>query len=436
QADPTRLDVFALVNRGQPKFHELPEPIAHVAAHPRSDLLACVGADHGRIYIVDLDGRSPIRTVGAERVEAAGLVLGRMVGVLAAQARQPLALIQLDGREQETSAAMPATLPLPRTAEPDPAAKSSLYDEDEAVREVATTVTLQGHLAAAPEPTSPAKLTSVPATPSLFRTAQAQAPVAPVRAAAAKPAAPVQSLTERFSSWRDRMRLAQPRSSDPVTPAQIDTRPPWRDEVATWARGVMTGSLERPPGGLGWLAPLATRFELADYLLPGVALLYGAHLAGEMGVAPVELARVLARDWDEALGRGQLAGAMLAVYRDSRVRLAPFAQRMLDELTPTQGQLVGQPGPVALLAACVVVAPADAVLGVIAEATLAAAGGAILAAHPHADPIELALEARAYGAVPMLRVTPHTVERIPHDGPIILVLDDEALADHLELPRL
>jgi hypothetical protein len=36
----------------------------------------------------------------------------------------------------------------------------------------------------------------------------------------------------------------------------------------------------------------------------------------------------------------------------------------------------------------------------------------------------------------MLRVTPHTVERIPHDGPIILVLDDEALADHLELPRL
>jgi hypothetical protein len=198
----------------------------------------------------------------------------------------------------------------------------------------------------------------------------------------------------------------------------------------------MTGSLERPPGGLGWLAPLATRFELADPLLPGVALLYGAHLAGELGVAPVELARVLGRDWDEALGRGQLAGAMLAVYRDSRVRLAPFAQRVLDELPPTQGQLVGSPGPVVLLAACVVVAPADAVLGVIAEATLPAAGGAILAAHAHADPLELALEARAYGAVPMLRVTPHTVERIPHDGPIILVLDDEALADHLELPRL
>jgi len=434
QADPTRLDVFPLVNRGQPKFHELPEPIAHVAAHPRSDLLACVGADHGRIYIVDLDGRSPIRAVGPEGVVAAGLVLGRMIGVLAAQARQPLSLVQLDGREQETAVAMPATLPLPRAAEAEPAAKSSLYEEDE-VREVPTSVTLQGHLAAALESVAPPRLASVPASPSLFRTA-APAQVTPVRAVAAKPVVPAQSLTERFSSWRDRMRLAQPRSTDPVTPAQIDTRQPWRDEIAIWARGVMTGSLERPPGGLGWLAPLATRFELADSLVPGLALLYGAHLAGEPGVAPIELARVLARDWDEALGRGQLAGAMLAVYRDSRVRLAPFAQRVLDELPPTQGQLVGQPGQVVLLAACVVVAPADAALGVIAEATLAAAGGAILAAHAHADPLELALEARAYGAVPMLRVTPQSVERIPHDGPIILVLDDEALADHLELPRL
>src|SRR5204862_3951192 len=33
RAQPQRIDVLALVNRGQPKHHELPEPIAHVAAH-------------------------------------------------------------------------------------------------------------------------------------------------------------------------------------------------------------------------------------------------------------------------------------------------------------------------------------------------------------------------------------------------------------------
>jgi len=51
-------------------------------------------------------------------------------------------------------------------------------------------------------------------------------------------------------------------------------------------------------------------------------------------------------------------------------------------------------------------------------------------------PRDVVLEARAFGAVAMIRVTSSTVDRIPHDGPLILVLDDEGLADHLELPRL
>jgi hypothetical protein len=243
------------------------------------------------------------------------------------------------------------------------------------------------------------------------------------------------------------MRLAQPRATDPVTPAQIDMRPPWRDAVATWARGITTGAVDHlpalirgnpdhKPGPLQWLVPIAARFELADHVLPGLALLYGAHLTGEPGVAPVDLARVLGRDWDEALGRGQLAASSIAVYRDSRVRLATPVQRALDELPPATGVLVGQPGQVVLLSACVVVAAAEQPLGIVAEATLPAAGGAILAALPGSDPRDVALEARAYGAVAMVRVTPATVERIPHDGPVILVLDDEGLADHLELPRL
>jgi len=425
QQDPTRLDVFPLVNRGQPKFHELPEPIAQVASHPRSDLLACVGADHGRLYIVDLDGRSTIRTIGPERidhVDACGLVLGRMVGVLAAQARRPLALIQLDGREHEVSVAMPQTLPLPREHEADPVAKpsSSVYEPDN------TAVTLQSHLAAAlqsvPAATPPPP---APEKPSLFRTSPAAVAPTSVRAAAPKPAAPTVTLTERFASWRDRMRLAQPRSVDPTSLAPVDTRPPWRDELATWARGVITGAIDR--GSIlahPSLEQIVQSFELSPHLYTGVALLYGAHLAGEHGVAPIDLARVLNRNWDEALGAGELASSMVAVFRDSRIRPV------------TTGVLVGQPGFVALLAACIVVAPDDQPLGVVAEATLPAAGGAILAAHPHADPLELVVEARARGAVPMLRATASVVERLPTNVTAIFVIEDEALADQLELPRL
>jgi hypothetical protein len=42
---PRRVDAIPVVQRGQPKSHELPEPIAEVAAHPRSDLIACLGAE-------------------------------------------------------------------------------------------------------------------------------------------------------------------------------------------------------------------------------------------------------------------------------------------------------------------------------------------------------------------------------------------------------
>ena len=111
QHDRKRVDVVPLVNRGQPKTHDVPEPIAEVTAHPRVDLLACVGGDTGRLYIVDLDGRAGMRVVGPpgiDRVESAALVVGRMLGVLAAQANHPIALVSLDGREQLEAAPVSA----------------------------------------------------------------------------------------------------------------------------------------------------------------------------------------------------------------------------------------------------------------------------------------------------------------------------------------
>src|SRR5215813_6142379 len=69
QQEPARIDVIPLVNRGQPKLHELPEPIAAVSSHPRSDLLVCVGGETGRLYVVDLDHRGRLRVIGPEGIE-------------------------------------------------------------------------------------------------------------------------------------------------------------------------------------------------------------------------------------------------------------------------------------------------------------------------------------------------------------------------------
>ncbi|CAN5688877.1 hypothetical protein BH11MYX1_BH11MYX1_19870 [soil metagenome] len=425
QQDPTRLDVFALVNRGQPKFHELPEPIGYVASHPRSDLLACIGADSGRLFGVDLDGKTPLRIIaldGIDRVEAAGLVLGRMTAVLAAQARRPVVLVSLDGREIEASVSVPASLALAvDPLEP----TSSLYGDD--LPELAASVLLQGTpvmepshappvVQLAPEPRAPgaASATSVPRAPM-------------------QSVAPAVSLADRFTSWRAST-TSRAAATRPIE-ATASTASNWRDELATWTRSVLTTTTDRQPPSIAAIELLANRMMVAPQLYAGLALLYGAHLCGEAGVAPVDVARVLARNWDEALGRGQLAHTRVATFRDSRVRLASFAQRALDQLHPATGTIVGTPGPIELLTACVVVASDRRPLGLVAEATLPLAGGAILVADPDVDPVELVLEARAHGAFAMVRAAGIT-DRIPSDTTIIFVAADEAHADQLELPRL
>lgn len=107
---------------------------------------------------------------------------------------------------------------------------------------------------------------------------------------------------------------------------------------------------------------------------------------------------------------------------------------MLDELPPVTGTLVGTPGEVALLGPCVVV-DAGTPLAALAERYLVRVGGAILAAHGEADPGELMVEARARGAVPMLRIAAAEILELGTD-PAVLVIDDEAAAAQLDVPKL
>jgi hypothetical protein len=418
QQDPTRIDVIPLVNRGQPKVHELPEPIAHVAAHPRTDLLACIGADSGRLYVLDLDGRAGMRIVGPERVarvEAAALVVGRNIGVLAAQAKHPVAFVSLDGREQPE----PAPPPVAPPAEPEPPPKKSTLFEPEPVPDIV-----------APEPPKPEPPKPEPEKPrpSLFRPsalAPAAAAAKPAPAAVPKPVGP--SISERFSVWRERMRNAQPRTGEASAPVIVDRRPTWRDEAVTWYRAVAAGADVRKPPISTAIDQLLVRLELPPELHPALVLLYGAHLAGD-GAAPIDVARVLDRNWAEALGRGQLAERGITRHADSRVRLAPAIQRALDELPPATGTLVGEPGAIALLGPCAIVASADAPLVELATRFLGHVGSAILAGHDHAPASEIVFEARAHGAVPMVRT--------PVDAPAIIVAATERAADELGLPRI
>lgn len=412
QADPTRLDVVTFVNRGQPKSHELPEPIAHVAAHPKSDIVVCLGADSRKLYAIDLDGRQPMRTIAAhsiDRADGSGLVVGRMLAVLAAQAKRPVAIVVLEG--QGDAVAMPA--PAPAVVD-EPAKPSTLAEAEPA---------------AAPEPPKSAPVLGPDPRrkPSLHRVAKLPGPQLATPATAPPPVQPPisASLSDKVAAWRERVR-ALPVTRSAAALDWLDARPSWRDELHAWTRAIAAGIALPEPPAMPLGEQVLARFELPPQLLPALALLYGAHLAGDPGAAPVDVARVLGRRWDEALGRGRLAASGIASYRESRVRLVPAVLRVLDELPPQTGALVGTAGAISLLGPCVVVGSGP--LGTIASACLPLAGGAILAADDRSRADAVIFEARAYGAVAMLRSMA--------DVPMIVVVEDEAAADASGLPRL
>jgi hypothetical protein len=202
--------------------------------------------------------------------------------------------------------------------------------------------------------------------------------------------------------------------------------------VVTWYRAVISGAMDHAAPVSVAIDTVMARFDLARELRPVVALLYGAHLCGQRGVAPVDVAQVLDRRWDEALGRGELAAQRIAEYAGSRVALSPAVLRVLDELPPVTGILVGQPGTVVLLGPCVVVA--EAPLTELAERHRSRVGGAIVVARDGVDRVSLLLEARAYGAVAMLQIAA-VVDPVPIE-PAIYVVGDAELANRLALPRL
>jgi hypothetical protein len=450
--EPQRIDVIPLVNRGQPKAHDLPEPIAQVASHPRSDMIACIGATSGRVWVVDLDGRTGLRMIGAEGIErpdAVGLVLGRVAGVLAAQSQRAITVVTLDRNDAAENDA-----PRAKVASAPPTDKrSTLYgdadenDDDHRKDEGPTNVTL----AAPASPTEEPVVAAVPPPASNATVSKPRTPAPPVTAVA--PRAPVKPTLPQFgtpapspssaapgsddvlAAWRDRIESPRARTAQPFATLWPEASALWRDEILGWARAVAAGD-DAPllPGSP--IEAIARRFDVSPDLEPVLALAYARHLSGHDGIAAIDvidLQRDITRNWAEALGRGELVASGAATFRGSRFRLADVVLRALDEHAPVTGALVGVPGFVSLLGPCVIVARGP--LEIVAEACVSSIGGAILAAHADADPQELAIEARPYGAAPMWRVRVDALARVP-DKPFILVADDDTIADALGVPRL
>lgn len=95
---PNRIDVIPLIALGQPKVHELPEPIAQAVGHPRRDVLACLGAESGRVFVVDLEGTYPLRAIDTgpiDHADAIGLVGGIDLSVLVSQHTRPTIVVPL-----------------------------------------------------------------------------------------------------------------------------------------------------------------------------------------------------------------------------------------------------------------------------------------------------------------------------------------------------
>lgn len=371
--EPDHVEVVPLVNHGQPTRIDLPEPVARCAADPTHETLIVVGATTRTVYAVDLSGRVPVMSLeGLTGFDAAWL--GTTGAVVVAAVGLGLEVIPVVGRTRPGLSG----------------------DRD------------------GPRP---------PMAPTMVAV-----PLADAAAALAG------NVAERLSQWRERMRASAPREAPAASAWVGPSEQPatWRDHLAAWTRSMLSGTRgDAPVITEGPLVEVATRFGLDAELSQALWLLYGAHLCGHDGVAAVDLAGVVRRRWDEALGRGALAAMGLARWRDSRARLTRAVADAIDELPPRLGTIVVSEAAATDGVRAVVAADASD-LDAIAQWAAPRLGPVFVAnARGLARPERFLLEARARGATPVL-TWPRADTILPPAA--LLVVGDEATARAVPAP--
>jgi hypothetical protein len=244
---------------------------------------------------------------------------------------------------------------------------------------------------------------------------EAPTPVAAPAAPAAKPevkqavptpvaASSDTSVAKRLDEWREKMHEATKTDGARATEQSAADAPTWRDELVAWGRLVANGlHRDASPKPSSVMKTALARLGIDADLGRAIAFGYAMHLCGTT-LAPAELANLLRRRWDEALGRGVLGATGVLRWRNSRISLAPALAAFLDERGPVTGDIVGIPrDQVEPMEPGAVVAPGlelDIVAGRCADLA-----GAILIPRRYAGTTAIRIDAKLRIAVPIVEVT-------------------------------
>jgi hypothetical protein len=273
---PTRVELVPLGPGMPPYAHELPEPLGAAIGHPRAPVIAVVGAETRRVWLLDLTDRRPPQDLDV-RADQLVFIGGDAPALLAATANTPPVLRRLPALASRWS---PAAV---------------------------------GGPAAGPERIAGPASADEPAAPdaSVQRTAR----VATV-----------------LDEWRQQVRM-----TGRGVGAAAPTPPPvpsstWRDDLVAWGRGALAGG--GPIGGFDAgarrLGELASAHDLDAESMRLLALLYAARLLGHDGLSPADAVRAVPGRWDVALGRGRLGELGLVRLRRGRLVLARQTAAALD----------------------------------------------------------------------------------------------------------
>ena len=354
-ADPTHLEVLPVSGRAQARVCVLPEPVSRVVGHPDVDAVLAIGTESRRVYVVDIGSGKQVTKLDDVAGDVALVADRKASAVIVAQGR-PAIVRAIVAHVKQSVAEEPA-------AEPE---------------------------APAPMPSS------APAPAAKAETKQAvPAPVA---------ASSDTSVAKRLNEWREKMYEATKTDGARVTEQPAADAPTWRDELVTWGRLVANGlHRDASPKPSPVMKTALNRLGIDGDLGRAVAFAYAMHLCGTT-IAPAELANLLRRRWDEALGRGVLGATGVLRWRNSRISLAPALAAFLDERGPVTGDLVGIPrDQVEPMEPGAIVAPGlelDIVAGRCTDLA-----GAVLVPRRYASTSAIRIDAKLRVAVPIVEVT-------------------------------
>lgn len=346
-ADPTHIEILPVGGRAQARVCVVPEAVSRVVGHPDIDAVLAIGAESRRVYVVDIGSGKQVTKLDDVADDVALVADRKASAVIATQGR-------------------------PAVIRPIAAHVKQAYVDE-----------------AAAEPEAP---------PPAAKPEANQAVPTPVAAASDE------SVAKRLNEWREKMYEATKTESARVTEQVAVDAPTWRDELVAWGRLVANGlHRDASPKPSPVMKTALARLGIDADLGRAVAFAYAMHLCGTT-LAPAELANLLRRRWDEALGRGVLGATGVLRWRNSRISLAPALAAFLDERGPVSGDLVGIPrDQVEPMEPGAVVAPGldlDIVAGRCADLA-----GAILVPRRYASVAAIRIDAKLRIAVPIVEVT-------------------------------